>query len=110
MPASLTPRTTEKPTVDELRTRFHDREVDPRVWSSPPGDRFDWHSHQQHKILFCVEGAITFHTREEDFLLEAGDRIDIEPDTSHAAHVHEEGVTCIEGFASGPDALEPGYS
>ncbi|MDP8928356.1 MAG: cupin domain-containing protein [Actinomycetota bacterium] len=109
MPASLTPRTTERPTVDELRTRFSDAGLDSRVWSNAPGDRYDWHSHEQHKILFCVEGAITFHTRDEDFLVEAGDRLDIEPGTSHAAHVHPEGVTCIEGFASGPDALEPGY-
>jgi quercetin dioxygenase-like cupin family protein len=93
------------PTLDELETRFRDAGLTTRTFSNAPGDRYDWHEHERHKILYCVEGAITFHTREGDHLLEVGDRLDLEPGTAHAAHVHGEGVTCIEAYADGPDDL-----
>ena len=92
-------------TVEDLEVRFRDAGLEPRTFRNGPGERYDWHEHDTHKILFCVDGAITFHTREEDVLLEAGDRLDIEPGTSHAAHVHGEGVLCIEAHTTGPDAL-----
>jgi quercetin dioxygenase-like cupin family protein len=93
------------PSLDDVRIRLRDAGLEPRVFSNAPGDRYEWHAHDRHKILFCVDGAITFHTREGDILLEPGDRIDIEPDTPHAAHVHGEGVTCVEAHATGPDDL-----
>jgi quercetin dioxygenase-like cupin family protein len=106
--AWLTPRdAAAAPSVDDLETRFRDAGLSPRTFSNGPGDRYDWHAHPQHKILFCAQGAITFHTGEGDHLLEAGDRIDIEPDTPHAAHVHGEGVACVEAYAEGPDGLTP---
>lgn len=109
MAAHLTPNSTAvTPSSDDLVARFEDAGLQPRTFSNRPGDRYDWHEHERHKILFCAEGAITFHTREGDHLLEAGDRIDIEPGTSHAAHVHGEGVTCVEAFADGPEDLPAG--
>lgn len=109
MAAHLTQNTsTSVPTGDDLVARLEDAGLEPRTFSNAAGDRYDWHEHDRHKILFCAEGAITFHTREGDHLLEAGDRIDIEPGTSHAAHVHGEGVTCVEAFADDPEVLPPG--
>jgi quercetin dioxygenase-like cupin family protein len=106
MSARLSPSpTATPPSLEDLEVRFHDAGLDPRVFSNNPGDRYDWHEHPRHKILLCAVGAITFHTREGDILLEAGDRIDIEPETAHAAHVHGEGVACIEAYADGPDDL-----
>jgi quercetin dioxygenase-like cupin family protein len=43
-----------------------------------------------------VEGSIVFHTRDGDFELEAGDRLDVEPNTQHAATVGPSGCTCVE--------------
>ncbi len=93
------------PTEDQVEARFGEEGLSPRSWGNEPHYRYEWHEHDRHKILYCVEGSITFHTREEDHLLEAGDRLDIEPHTQHAATVHDEGVTCIEAFADGPDAV-----
>jgi len=34
----------------------------PAAWGNTPGDTYGWHTHQYHKVLFCQEGSITFHT------------------------------------------------
>jgi quercetin dioxygenase-like cupin family protein len=68
----------------------------PRWWSNGPGDRYGWHLHPYHKVLFCAEGSIVFHLRDRDVALSSGDRLDIEPGTEHAATVGSEGVTCVE--------------
>jgi quercetin dioxygenase-like cupin family protein len=72
--------------------------AEPREWSSGPGDRFGWHEHPDPKILFCVQGAIVFHTDEGDLRLEAGDRLDLDARTRHAATVGPAGCTCIEAW------------
>jgi mannose-6-phosphate isomerase-like protein (cupin superfamily) len=68
----------------------------PRFWGNTPGDTYGWHSHDFHKVLFCLEGSITFHTREGDVALERGDRLDLDPGTEHAATVGPRGVSCVE--------------
>ena len=93
------------PSLDALRARLREAGLEPRTFGNAPGDTYGWHEHARHKILYCAEGSITFHTNEGDLLLEAGDRIDLAPGTAHAATVHDDGVTCIEAFADGPDAV-----
>ena len=68
----------------------------PRPWGNAPGDEYGWHDHRYHKVLFCLEGSIVFHTRDGDFELVAGDRLDLDPGTEHAATVGPEGCGCIE--------------
>ena len=68
----------------------------PRAWGNGPDDVYGWHSHDFHKVLFCLEGSIVFHTEDGDVRLTAGDRLDLEPFTSHAATVGPEGCRCVE--------------
>jgi quercetin dioxygenase-like cupin family protein len=68
----------------------------PRFWGNPAGDTYGWHSHGSHKVLFCLEGSITFHTRDGDVELRAGDRLDLDPEVEHAATVGPDGVSCVE--------------
>ena len=68
----------------------------PRFWSNGPNDTYDWHTHPYHKVLFCLQGSITFHTHDGDVLLEAGDRLDIDPGTDHGATVGGRGCSCVE--------------
>jgi hypothetical protein len=68
----------------------------PRDWSNGPGDRYGWHQHTYHKTLFCLEGSIVFHTDEGDLDLHAGDRLDLDPGTAHAATVGPLGCVCVE--------------
>ena len=68
-------------------------------WSNGPHDRYAAHSHGYEKVLYCVDGSITFvldasHERVE---LEAGDRMVLPAATVHSAVVGGEGCTCIEG-------------
>ena len=68
----------------------------PRSWSNGPGDTYGRHAHGFHKVLFCLDGSITFHLDDGDVELAAGDRLDIEPDTEHGATVGPAGCSCVE--------------
>jgi quercetin dioxygenase-like cupin family protein len=68
----------------------------PRWWSNGAGDRYGRHEHGYHKVLYCADGSIVFHLEDGDVELAAGDRLDIEPGTKHAATVGGAGVTCVE--------------
>lgn len=81
---------------EALRVFEEERCSAPRPWSNAPGDSYGWHAHDYHKVLFCLDGSIVFHTGEDDIELSAGDRLDLEPGTEHAATVGPRGVSCIE--------------
>ena len=66
-------------------------------WSNGPGFRYEEHQHPYHKVLFCTQGSIVFHTPEGDIELEPGERLDLPAGTPHAASVGVNGVTCMEG-------------
>jgi hypothetical protein len=68
----------------------------PRAWNNAAGDRYGRHDHPYHKVLFCLEGSIVFHTDAGDIELSAGDRMDLEPGTPHAATVGPAGCRCVE--------------
>ena len=83
------------PSRGELEARLPSS---PRWWSNGPGDTYGLHSHTQHKVLFCQEGTIVFHTDDGDIELGPGDRLDLEPGTGHAATVGPRGVVCVEAY------------
>jgi hypothetical protein len=68
----------------------------PRPWGNGSGDTYGRHAHGYHKVLFCLDGSITFHLDEGDVELEPGDRLDIEPGTEHGATVGPNGCSCVE--------------
>jgi mannose-6-phosphate isomerase-like protein (cupin superfamily) len=68
----------------------------PRFWGNGPGDTYGRHAHGYHKVLFCLEGSITFHTDGGNIELRDGDRLDLEPGVEHAATVGPGGVACVE--------------
>jgi uncharacterized protein YjlB len=87
---------------DQALAAFADEGCEsPRSWSNGPGDRYGRHSHDAHKVLFCLEGSIVFHTDDGDLELTAGDRLDLPPGTAHAATVGPSGCACIEAYRSG---------
>ena len=68
-------------------------------WSNGPGDRYAAHSHSYEKVLYCVDGSITFDLEGEGrkLALEAGDRMVLPAGTVHSASVGPAGCVCIEG-------------
>lgn len=68
----------------------------PRPWGNGPGDTYGRHAHGYHKVLFCLDGSITFHLDEGDVELQPGDRLDIGPGTEHGATVGPNGCSCVE--------------
>jgi mannose-6-phosphate isomerase-like protein (cupin superfamily) len=83
----------------ELMSRLEAEARDCYGWSNGPGDRYAVHSHAYEKVLYCVEGSITFRLDEEgrDIHLAAGDRMVLPAGTRHSAVVGPGGCVCIEG-------------
>lgn len=75
---------------------FREEDLSPQTWSNEPGYRYGAHHHPYHKVLFCIDGSITFHTPDGDILLMPGDRLDLPPGTTHSATVGDTGVACME--------------
>jgi quercetin dioxygenase-like cupin family protein len=75
---------------------FADEKLTPHTWANEPGYVYGEHEHPYHKVLFCLDGSITFHTPKGDTELGQGDRLDLPPDTRHSATVGPSGVTCME--------------
>jgi quercetin dioxygenase-like cupin family protein len=86
------------PTEAQLRRRLADEGLQPYRWSNAPGDVYGGHSHPYDKVIYVVQGSITFGLPElgQEALLRAGDRLDLPRDTQHDAVVGPEGVTCLE--------------
>jgi mannose-6-phosphate isomerase-like protein (cupin superfamily) len=84
-------------TVEDTTAAFTAEGCSPaHAWGTGSGDAYARHSHDYHKVLFCLSGSIVFHTDEGDIDLRAGDRLDIEPGTAHSATVGPGGCRCVE--------------
>lgn len=74
--------------------------LNPYSWSNSAFDLYAAHTHARHKVLYVVQGSITFGLPEEGkfFTLQAGDRLDLPAGTLHNAQVGANGVTCLESY------------
>lgn len=86
-------------TLEELMTRLQAEATGCYSWSNGPGERYGAHSHSYDKVLYCVDGSITFLLESEARLLELlpGDRMVLPAGALHSATVGPAGCTCIEG-------------
>jgi quercetin dioxygenase-like cupin family protein len=84
---------------DELMAKLKAEAGGCYSWSNGPGDRYAAHSHSFEKVLYCVDGSITFVLESEGkrLRLEPGDRMVLPAGTIHSAVVGARGCTCIEG-------------
>jgi quercetin dioxygenase-like cupin family protein len=86
-------------TFDELMANLRNEASSCYSWSNGPHDRYAAHNHPYEKVLYCVDGSITFMLEREGRRLElkAGDRMVLPAGTLHSAVVGPGGCTCIEG-------------
>jgi quercetin dioxygenase-like cupin family protein len=84
---------------EDLMARLRGEATGCYSWSNGPGNRYSPHSHSYEKVLYCVDGSITFFLEAEGRNLEltAGDRMVLAAGTVHSAIVGQSGCTCIEG-------------
>jgi quercetin dioxygenase-like cupin family protein len=84
---------------EELMAKLRSEASGCYSWSNGPGDRYAPHSHAYEKVLYCVDGSITFALEHEGKQLELkpGDRMVVPAGTVHSAIVGPSGCTCIEG-------------
>lgn len=66
------------------------------IWTNKAGTTYAWRHRDHFKVLYCLAGSITVHTPEGDLILGPGDRLDLDPGTSHAITVGPSGASCIE--------------
>ncbi len=84
---------------EPLRRRLEAEATDCYEWSNAPGDRYPAHVHPYEKVIYCVEGAITFRLEDEsrEIALGQGDRMVLAAGTRHSAVVGPGGCACLEG-------------
>lgn len=68
------------------------------AWSNGPGDVYAAHTHPYAKVIYVVQGSITFGLPAENrqVRLRAGDRLDLPAGVVHNAVVGPQGVECLE--------------
>ena len=86
------------PTQTELRRLMADEGLDPYSWSNGPYDVYSAHSHSYNKVIYVVQGSITFGLPElgKQLMLKTGDRLDLPAGIIHEAEVGVQGVICLE--------------
>ncbi|UCD41470.1 MAG: cupin domain-containing protein [Chloroflexota bacterium] len=86
------------PSEAEIDLLLREQGLSAYRWSNGPGDTYGRHSHPFHKVIYVVQGSITFilPDRGEKLTLNAGDRLDLPKDVAHEAEVGPQGVICLE--------------
>ena len=86
------------PNEAELRRLLDEQGLSGFRWSNSPGDVYGAHSHAFNKIIYVVQGLITFILPEvgQQVTLGPGDRLYLPEETIHEAVVGQQGVICLE--------------
>ena len=88
----------EPPTEAEIRDILDEEGLQPYRWSNAPGDVYAAHTHSYHKVIYVVQGSITFGCPSDggEAMLQTGDRLELPAGTAHDAAVGPDGVVCLE--------------
>ena len=90
----------ELPTEDVLLKFFEEDGLAPFRWTASPGDVFHAQSLDHGRVIFVLEGSITFGfpIEAEPTTLRPGDRLDLPAGIPHNAAVGFNGVVCLEAY------------
>lgn len=86
------------PNQSTLWRLMSDEGLSPYSWSNGPHDVYSAHSHSYNKVIYVVQGSITFGLPElgQELTLKAGDRLDLPAGIVHDAVLGSQGVICLE--------------
>ena len=87
-----------QPTAAAMRQILAKEGLSAYRWSNGPGDEYATHTHNFHKVLYVINGSITFNMPQlaRQVTLRAGDRLELPAGVAHSAVVGREGVACLE--------------
>lgn len=82
----------------EIVAYFSAHDLDCHRWEKEPRSPFAVHDHPYDKILFCIEGSISFTVEKtgKEINLLPGDRLILPKGIRHSAVVGPDGVSCIQ--------------
>jgi len=86
------------PSKLKLIQRLKSEGLDSYQWSNSPDDVYSAHSHTYDKVIYVLQGSITFGLPDsgEYITLNEGDRLDLPAGVIHDAVVGPQGVICLE--------------
>lgn len=86
------------PTQSTLWRLMSGEGLSPYSWSNGPHDRYAAHSHSYNKVIYVVQGSITFGLPKlgKQLNMKVGDRLDLPAGVVHDAVVGSQGVVCLE--------------
>jgi quercetin dioxygenase-like cupin family protein len=86
------------PDAAEIRKTLADEGLNFYQWSNRPGDVYSAHTHSYHKVIYVLQGSITFGLPDkgDKVILNTGDRLELPAGTSHDTVVGDQGVICLE--------------
>ena len=86
------------PTEAEIEQLLRDEGLEPYRWENEPLDVYNVHTHDYHKIVYVVQGSITFGfaVDVQPTTLHAGDRLGVPEGIAHNAAAGPDGVVCLE--------------
>jgi len=86
------------PSESEVRRLLGEQGLSGYRWSNAPGDVYGTHFHPFHKIIYVLQGSITFILPDvdEQVTLGSGDRLYLPANIVHEAVVGQQGVICFE--------------
>ncbi|HYP38810.1 MAG TPA: cupin domain-containing protein [Chloroflexia bacterium] len=89
------------PTEADIRRVLDAEGLSAYKWSNGPGDVYGAHSHTYHKVIYVVQGSITFGLPDtsEKVSLSQGDRLELSAGVTHDAVVGPQGVVCLEAHS-----------
>jgi quercetin dioxygenase-like cupin family protein len=87
-----------RPTEAMIRRLLSNEGLQAYAWSNGPHDVYSVHDHSYHKVIYVVEGSITFilPALDQQLLLQVGDRMELPRGVQHGAEVGPQGVICLE--------------
>ena len=88
----------EPPGEDQVRRILAAEGITAYRWSNAPGDVYAAHTHAYHKVIYVIQGSITFGLPDLGKVLELqpGDRLELPAGVLHDAVVGPRGVVCLE--------------
>lgn len=88
----------EAPTEAAVRRQVAAKGLPIQIWSNDKHTYYEPHTHAYFKVIYVLEGEITFSLPELgcEYQLRPGDRMELPPGVLHHAFVGPAGVRCLE--------------